>query len=113
MVTSGAIYSHYAHYGISIRIPQLDVCELDYLRPLINFVSDELTKVGWIHEHWNAAHIDHARPQRGIRQASIGLLVELFDDDGRRMPRRMGAKPHTCLVAWHKITHRRHIWQYI
>src|SRR5262249_7768242 len=47
----------------------------------------------------------------GISKASVDLLVELFDDLGRRSLWRAEAEPAARLIARHELTHGRDVRQ--
>jgi hypothetical protein len=44
----------------------LDAGRPDHLAPFLGFIGDELTEVGGIHWHWNAAQV--GKPRRRVQQ---------------------------------------------
>ena len=59
---------------------RLDACELDHLGPFLDFVGDELFKVGGGTREHRGSQVGEAFLHVGIGKSGIDLLVELLDN---------------------------------
>src|SRR5262245_40788040 len=103
--------SRNGRYGISgfTGSLRLDAGQLDHLAPLLGVVGDELTELGRRARKHRAAEVDKACFQPGIGEARIDLDVELVNDSGWRVFRRMHADPLAPLEARHEIANGRDV----
>src|SRR5207248_4093714 len=83
---------------------RLDVGRPDHLAPFFSFVSDELTEVGGRTGEHGATQFEQ-RLDLGVGEARIGLLVELVDNLGGRIPRCAEAPHCARFVARDELTH--------
>src|SRR5262249_50307684 len=81
----------------------LDIGSPDHLAPLLGVVGDQLTELGRRARKHRAAEVDKACFQPGIGEARIDLDVELVNETGWRVFRRMHADPLAPLEARHEI----------
>src|SRR5712691_10891977 len=77
-------------------------CEFHHLGPLLGLVGDELAEILDRARQQRRALLGEARPQLGIGEARVDLLVEPRDDLGRRAFGREHAVPRARLVAGHE-----------
>src|SRR5262249_17439798 len=88
---------------------RLDAGQLDHLAPLLGVVGDELTELGRRARKHRAAEVDKACFQPGIGGARIDPDVELVNESGWRVFRRMHADPLAPLEARHEIANGRDV----
>ena len=62
---------------------RFDTCEPDHLAPLLGFIGDELSEVGWRAGKNLASQLGHACLHSGIGERRVNLFVEAIDDLGR------------------------------
>ena len=79
---------------------RLDACELDHLGPLLDFVGDELFKVGGRTREHRGSQVGEAFLHVGIGKSGIDLLVELLNNLRRRGFGYDDPIPSSRLVAW-------------
>src|SRR5262249_61541618 len=85
----------------------LDVCLSHHLAPLLGFVGDELTEIGGRADKRRASKVSKPRPDLGIGEAGVDLLVELVDDLRRRVLGYADAIPVARLITRQELTHGR------
>src|SRR6516164_6789554 len=81
----------------------LDSGRPNHLAPLLCFVGNKLTVLGWRARQRRAAHVSEPRLDRGISKTCVNLTVEPLDDFGGRTLRRGNAEPRACLEARNKF----------
>src|SRR5262249_8450968 len=79
----GPRISRYALIRATCDLIHLDVGEFDHLRPLVDFVGDELAELGSRHRGGLEPERLHARSQDRIVDAGAGCSFEFGDDLGR------------------------------
>src|SRR5205807_9570817 len=62
---------------------RLDTRELHHLAPLLDFIGDELAKIGGRARKHRAAQVGKPCLKLGIGEGGVDLVVELVDDLGR------------------------------
>ena len=92
---------------------RLDIRSLDDLAPLLRLVRDEFFEVRRRTTGHNRPLLCKPRLHVGRRERCVNFLVELRDDFLGSFLRRTEANPVTRLIARHKITYGRDIWQFL
>src|SRR5215510_9432302 len=85
----------------------LDACELDYLAPLLGFISNELGELGGRARKRHSAQVSKPSLKIGVGEARIDLSVKPMHDLRRRVLGRPDAIHHNRLVALHEIANGR------
>src|SRR5262249_35937779 len=85
----------------------LDTCELDYLAPLLGFISNELGELGGRARKRHSPQVSKPSLKIGVGKARIDLSVKPMHDLRRRVLGRPDAIHHNRLVALHEIANGR------
>src|SRR5215470_991691 len=100
-------------YLIAIPRRSFRLCarEVHYLGPLLRLFSDELPEVSGRASKCGTAHVSELRLDPRIGEGRVDLLVELIDYFDGRVSWCAYAHAEACLIARHKIGHRRDVRQ--
>src|SRR5262245_31514126 len=98
-------------WNVRLGLLRLYACELYDLAPFLSFIGNEFVKGSSRARKHNPAGFSEARSCTGVGEACIDLLVEPFNDIGRRIPGRAETIPGARFVARHELAHRWDIGQ--
>src|SRR5262245_37850938 len=101
--SAGKFHSALPEIRATVGFPaslRLDARELDHLGPFLDFLGDELAKIGGRTREHCTSQIGEARLHGGIGESGINFLVELLDNIYGRGLGYYDPVPASRLVAW-------------
>src|SRR5262249_26150300 len=88
-----------------------DTGELDDLRPLFGFHSDQRAEIRGGPDNRRQSEIGELRLKPAVGKTGIDFLVESVDDLPRRVAGCAYSEPAARLEGWHKFQHGRQVGQ--
>src|SRR5438128_1698530 len=88
---------------------KLDVRRADHLAPFLGRADDKLIKLGWRARKHGGGEVTDPRPDLGIGEPRIDLLVELIDHLDGRAPGSSNPNPGAGLETRLEIAERRDV----
>src|SRR5258708_2030277 len=74
---------------------RLDISGADHFTPLLDFISDELAKIGRRAGKYRRAQVGQPRFEFGVHESGVDFHIELVDDVGGSVPWCTEAEPRT------------------